>query len=888
MLNGLKWAGAILRRLVPPPEADILVGDLEEAHRTRVTRRGALIGAVVTSLETVDIAFMLLRRRFNVRTPISWMDLKLSLRMLVRYPVLSAVSTVSLALGVAIGATAFAATAMMVWPTLPLPDGDRIVSIRMHDDGANRYESRLTADFLRWRNDTDTLTDIGAGSQDEQGLTMGDGTTESVYTAAVTASTFSLGRVTPVIGRVLSDEDASPAAPAVIVIGQRLWRERFSSDPAILTRPLMLGARHVSVVGVLPEAFRFPRIAEVWEPLRLDESAAPRTGMGLLLWARLKPGVTLASAASDLAVLAKRNAADWPATHARLTPDVRLYPRAFLSSDAEDPLGIGVLNLVVLLLIAVVCGNVALLMFARAATRESEIVVRSALGAGRARLVAQFLAESSVLSAFGFVAGIVLARLALRYGIELLIATNNGRPFSFWIQPVLPPVSIAYGVGLAVFSALMTGVLPAMKVTRGLSSRLRERAAGAGGLRFGGVWTVLIVAQVALTMAVPITMYNVRGGQAEMAAKDIGVPKTEYLISQLSAAPRMPAETFVRDVSAIRDALTSIPGVSQATLADQMPLVAHDTYALELDEGGAAAPFEGDDHRGAVAAVERNFFEYFAMPPVAGRLFAASDYVGHPRVAIVNQLFVDRVFGGRNPIGRRVRFKVPRQGRVYLPPNIQADTNQPWLEIVGVVRDVSMGYPGSNRKHGLYIPLDLKSVSSIWLTLRVPGAGPGGLSAQMSALRVLAVKTDPDLRLTRVESLEEELARSVNEIGVMAKVLSVVSAWVMLLALSGIYAVMSFAVSRRTREIGIRVALGSNRPRVVLAILRRPIIQVSAGVIIGTVVGIAFGKFVGANSLSPLVMSGYILLLAGICVLACVMPARRALKVDPIAALRTD
>ncbi len=534
-------------------------------------------------------------------------------------------------------------------------------------------------------------------------------------------------------------------------------------------------------------------------------------------------------------------------------------------------------------------------MFARAATRESEIIVRSALGASRGRLIAQFLAESLVLSAFALGVGMLLARWGLRYGFDLMVAANGGRPFSFWHQPVLPPVSIAYGVGLALFAALVTGVLPGMKVTRGLASRLRESTAGAGGLKFGGIWTVLIVTQVALTIAVPLTMYFVRAGQGRMEAHDIGVPQTEYLVAELSADPRMSSAKFVQDARAIREALPSIPGVSHATVADNMPMFAHDTYIVEVDEGGAAPPDnlsslsrDGDVRRTPVAAVDADFFDHFAMPPIAGRLFAASDYVGRPRVAVVNQLFVDRVLAGRNPIGRRVKFVVPSQGPVYLPPNVIVDKDQPWFEIVGVVRDVTMGYPGSKWKAGFYIPLDPRGVRTIFVTARIGGAGPGGLGAQTSALRALVAKTDPVLRVTRVESLADELANSVNEIGFWVKVLTVISVWVMLLALTGIYAVMSFAVSRRTREIGIRVALGSNRSRVVLAILRRPIIQVSAGIVIGTPIGLGCGNMVVGATLRPLALAGFFLLMLSVCVLACVMPVRRALKVDPIAALRND
>jgi hypothetical protein len=391
-MSALRWASALLRRLAGPntAEADVLVGDLEEAHRARVARRGSVLAGLLTTIETADVALMLIRNRLRLPSlGMSWLDLKLAVRMLARYPVLSLIGTVSLALGVEIGAAAFAILSNVLWPSMPLPDGDRIVSIRLHDAASNQNESRLTADFLRWRDGTNTLTDVGAGWDGERNLTMGDGTTASVYTASVTASTFTLGRVMPVIGRVLSDEDARPASPPAIVIGQKLWRERFAADPAILERQLLFGDRPVSVVGVVPEAFRFPRVAEVWEPLRLDESAAPRRGIGLNVWARLRQDATLESATGDLATLAKRAAIDWPATHARLRPEVHGYADSFSRMDSDERMAVAAINVVVFMLIFVVSGNVALLMFARAAVRarskSADLVgcLRFSLDAGR-------------------------------------------------------------------------------------------------------------------------------------------------------------------------------------------------------------------------------------------------------------------------------------------------------------------------------------------------------------------------------------------------------------------------------------------------------------------------------------------------------------------------
>jgi len=887
---------ALVRRALPADRRDDIIGDLSEtfARDAASTGSGAALRRYRRRALTLAGRFLLERGRERLaaiaRVRFSPLDLRLGVRMLWRYPVLSCVSTVSLALAVAIGALAWAVITMFLWPSLPMPAGDRVVRIQLHDDISNQFEAHLTADFLRWRGGTITLSDVGAWARIDRNMTMADGAIEPVTIAEVTPSMFALAGSTPVIGRALNDADARLAAPAVMVIGQRLWRDRFAADPSIVGRAVLLSDTPTTVVGVLPEPFRFPVQFEVWQPLKLDESSVrPRQGRSLDVWARLKPDAAIETAAREMTQTVRQEAIDWPATHAHLSASVQPFARSFSTMGPEDRLAIGSLHVVIGFLIAVVSGNVALLMFTRAATRETEIAVRSALGAGRARIIAQFFAESLALSGLALGAGWILARWGLRYAFDAFVATSNsGRVPAFWYQPTLPPVSVAYAVAVALFAALVTGVMPALKVTRRLATRIRESAPGAGGLKVGGAWTVLIIAQVALTLAMPVVMYFVRSGQRQIEAVDIGVPTSEYLVASLSPGARTSRARFVQDVRAIREALPSISGVSHATVADRLPFFAHENDVLQVDDGGAAAPDDQGGYRAAVAAVDPDFFGHFEMTPIAGRLFSAGDYVGRPRAAVVNQLFVDRVFGGRNPIGRRVKFMATSQEPAPRPPSLTTDTRDPWLDIVGVVRDLCMGYPGSAWKQGLYVPLDLRHVDTVWVTARVPGALPGGLTTQALALRVTAAKIDPSLLVTAVQTLPEVVDLSVRETGTWVKVLGVVSGWVMLLGLSGIYAVLSFAVSRRTREIGIRLALGSNRPRVVLAILRGPLIQIAAGVVVGVLIGTAFGRMVSGGAVSVLNLAFCIAVIAGVCVLACLVPVRRALAVDPIAALRVE
>ena len=878
-MSAPRWATALLRRLAAPDEADVLIGDLEEAHRARVARRGAVVAALLTSLETADVTLMLLRKRVRLpRLGLSGLDFKLGVRMLVRYPVLTLVGSGSLALAIAIGSTVFAFISLMLWPRLPLPDGDQVVIVQHHDQSANTPESRVVADFLRWRGGTGTLGDLAAGRRQARNIRMGDGIVEPISIAEVTASTFAMTRVAPILGRTLTDADASAAAPPVLVIGERIWRERFAADPGLLGAQVLVSDVPTAVVGVMPAAFRFPSVFEAWQPLKIDDATVkPRAGMGITIWARMKPSVTPAQANAELAVLSAQAAADWPATHAHLIADVQ--PVAFSDiGNPEERTLIAFMNLVVALLVLVVSGNVALLMFARAATRESEIVVRTALGASRGRLVAQFVAEALVLSAIAAIAGLTLGQQAMAWGVNTFTrVANDGELLPFWITSTLPPISIAYGIGLALMATAVTGILPALKMTKGISSRLRETSAGGGGLKFGGVWTVLIVTQIAVTVTFPAIAFFAKRAAWQVEDQQIGVPAERYLSARLSRESGMTQARFETGVRRVREDLAAVSGVARVSLADRLPLMWNGHYAIEMDEGGQAptdSELEGlvNGHRVSTASVEPDFFPTFEAAPIAGRVLGPADYGDAPHVAVVNQSFVKKVLGGRNAIGRRIRYQV------------DSGPAEPWREIVGVVRDMGMAVEPSPKTAGVYLPIRLREVVSVMIAARVSG----DMTASTNALRSIVAKADPALRVSEVQPLSLVTANGLRTINYVVRALSLVSLAALILALSGIYAVMSFAVSRRTREIGIRVALGSKPSRVVLAILRRPLLQVTAGIVFGGVLTFVIARLIQIKlGFSP-VLIGYLLVMLSVCLLACVVPARRALNVDPIAALRAE
>ena len=880
-----RMARAWLSCALPVDVRDDITGDLEERFRRDVEsagetaarwryRRAAIVFSIRFALERLRDAV-----RAAGRIRLSLLDFRLGIRMLARYPLLTIVGGLALSLAIAIGASVFAFISLMLWPSLPLPEGDRVVRVRLYDQAASQFENQATADFLRWKRQSTSLVDLGAGRTLTRNLTTPDGLLEQVTMAEVTASTFDLVRLRPVLGRVLTDADADPAAPSVIVLGHTLWQSRFGGDPNAVGRSVMLGETPTTIVGVMPEGMAFPSVHQAWVPLQLDEARVlPRAGPGLMTWARLKPGVSMTQAQTEMAAIGAQAASDWPATHAHLRPDVRPLAVAALAYTPAERLMLGSVNIAVILLIVLVSGNVALLMFARAATREAEIVVRTALGASRGRVIAQFFSEALVLSALAAVIGLALASRAIEWAVGVyMLAANDGQALPFWYTQPMPPIAIAYGVGLAFLSALVTGVLPALKITRGLQSRLRETTAGGGGLKFGGVWTVLIVSQVALTVTFPAVTYFVKRDGWQIEAVDIGMPPSQVLTARLSRDRDITEERYAAAVREVREGLAAVPGVSHVTLADKLPLMWHGHYVVEVDEGGVGPKANDlDDFRISTAEVDSDFFAAFDASTLAGRLFTPSDYTGQRRVAIVNQSFIARVLGGRHAVGRRIRYRNAN--------NATSRPDAPWLEIIGVVRDLGMAVAPDPKVAGVYLPLSLTTADAVYVAARVNGDHKGAAAA----LRRLAARVDVTLRVTEVQSLDRVTVNALREVDFWTKLTSALSLSALMLSLTGIYAVMSFAVSRRTREIGIRVALGSDRFRVVLAVLRTPLRQLAAGIFFGAILTALLSGQIVTTIGYQVAIAGYALLMFGVCLLACLVPARRALRVNPIDALRSE
>ena len=793
-------------------------------------------------------------------------DLKIGGRMLVKYPGLTIVGGLAMAFAIWVGIVIFQVVGLFVHPTLPLPEGARLVEIRSMDVAANVQEEKILHDFLEWRQSLRSLTDVGAWRDSSRNLIVSAGDPRPVNVAEMSVSGFRVADGEPLMGRVLVEADEQPAAPAVAVIGYDVWRTRFGSDPNVLGRDVQLGNEHATVVGVMREGFEFPVSHDVWLPLKtavLDQQ--PRSGPAITVFALLAPGETIQTAQAELTTAGRRAATELPATHQHLEPRVRPYAMMAAPGEPGDqPIMYSIYSFMVVLVI-LICGNVGLLLFARAASREADLVVRTALGASRGRIVAQMFAEALVLGGVAAIVGVTAAGFALRTWGTVFLETNMGR-LPFWFDLSLSPRTFAVAIVLTVAGAAVAGIMPAMKITRGMGHRLKQTTAGSGGLQFGGVWTVVIVAQVAATVMFPAVVYMEQSLLRRVQDFDPGFATEQYLAVQIErdypvdGGSNADAATLERNarlaatLEELRRRVAAQPGVAGVTFTEDLPTTNHPQKIIEMgydldlsdvasakSDGGASALAGGSNaepplREATIAAVDPSYFEVLDAPVLAGRGFTTADAVPGTRVAIVDQGFVDQILQGRNAVGQQVRFRYPGPSSRRWGPGNPDDPAGPgdWYEVIGVVRELGVGAPTQpGRAAGFYIPGTPDLFDQIHMMVHVRGGDPMTLAPQV---RDAATAVDPSLRLVGVQRANEANNDVLWVMGLWLRITVVLSGVALVLSLAGIYAVLSFTVARRTREIGVRVALGASRQRVVVATFRRPLFQVALGVVVGTAI----------------------------------------------------
>ncbi|MEA2691579.1 MAG: hypothetical protein QOJ16_966 [Acidobacteriota bacterium] len=798
-----------------------------------------------------------------------WTDLRYAARTLARSPGFTAAAALTLALGIGANAAVWSVVHAVLLRPLPYPHSERLVLLWETAPEVPR-SSFSGPDFLDYRE--------RLARQDRRGPFAGlaafvasgvqldsENGPERVRGCTASEGFFQILGARPALGRTFLAEDHRPGAPPVIVLTDGLWRRRFGADPRIVGKALPVNGRSAIVVGVLPPGFRFSipgflNPVEVWTPLALIPGG-DRGGRSLRVLGRLRPGVAQAAAREELAATAALLARQYPATNdgvgARLVP---LHEQIAGASRRALLVLLAAVGLVLL----TACANVANLLLARAAARRREIAVRSALGAGRWRLLSQLLAESLLLAALGGALGLLFAA----WGLDLLVPLG-GAELPRADEIGFDAATLAFTVGAVLLTALLFGLVPAFHVARqGPGEGLRDGERGGSGVGRQRARRTLAIAEVALALVLStgagllirsfLGLLDTRPGfePRGVLTAAVSLPKWKYREGPAQAAAV--AELLAR--------VSALPGVRAAGAIDDLP--------LDGDRDANSYTFEGKTDvknmpSAEVRSITPGYFAAMRIPLRAGRPFTAADAAKAPPVAIVNQALARASFPGVDPVGRRLSF----------------DGKQ-WLEVVGVagdVRDLALDAPPEPE---IYLPH--AQVPSPRMTLAI--AGGTGLAA---AVRQEARAVDRDLVVVRAQPMTEVIGAALAERRFHVLLLGLFAAAAFALAAIGVYGVISSGVAERTREIGIRVALGAGRGDVLRMVLGQGAALAAAGVAIGTAAALAASRLLagllyGVGASDPATFAAAALLLAGVALLASLLPAARASRLDPVRALKEE
>jgi predicted permease len=878
----------------------------ESARRTATERFGDVtqVRETCTSLLAAERAAE--ERRTFVGA--SWLDVKLGLRMLVKYPALSIIAVLGMSVAIAVGAGYFAFIGALLDSPLPINQGDRVVTIQNRfvagpDTGDTERASEH--DFVQWRGALKSVEDLGAFRDESYNLIPANGRPRLVRAAAMTASAFRMTGVPPMLGRTLLDEDERPGAPPVLVIGYYDWQRHFNSDPGVLGTTVRLDETVHSIVGVMPDGFAFPRRHGYWVPLRLTAAATnPAAEPSIHVFGRLARGFSRKDAQSELATVGDQMAAAFPQTHGNTRPLVLSYTHAFAGVEGpEVELAIRSIQIGVGLLLLIVAVNVAIVVYARTATRMGEIAVRTALGASRIRIIMQLFVEALVLSVTSAVIGLTIVSVMLAKAGDVLNKSEDPtEQLDYWIRFGVSPALIIYVALLAILAGLIVGVLPALKATgKRVQAGLQHFASRGASMRLGRTWTALVFLQVAVTVAaLPAAMYRAnesfRIGMlgAAPAARDLIRGTLAFSRDDATGDGGSAAEALIGNarftdrMTTLLQRLEAEPEVSGVTYAQRFPGTEWGSE-IEVDADasrpGAGAPLDQPmqfyTHTDAVAP---NLFEVFGVRILAGRGFTAADALPGSTAVIVDQTFADRLGAGSNVLGRRLRFS-------SADPDGQTK-GSPWFEIVGIVPSFSEKFtPPSGigemnpRLYRAAVPSALYPAAVV---VRVRGGDTAGFAAK---LREITATVDPTLKLERVNGVLPAWNSERMAFRLMALAIIVGTASVLLLSAAGIYAMMSFTVSRRRREIGIRAALGADARRVVTGIFGRAAAQLGAGIAGGLAIASTF-EWLGPGGTmgdqAPIILPTVVAMMFTVGLLAAIGPARRGLSVQPTEALREE
>ncbi len=873
-LPRIVWA--LLRWAAGTDLADEVEGDLYEwMHRwagpdAGVVRRGAAWLRGTAAALLLAPRFVLGRAAGRVRrggASAGWsLDVRLALRLLRRHPGLSAVSVVALAVTMSLATALFTVTRAALFSTLDVEGGERIAVVALRDAVTRQDLVATFREYEAWRG-SETFEHTSAFVWDQFNLAEAGVPIRSVRGARVTPSLFDFNGPVPVLGSLFS-ESSVRENPRVMLIREDLWRAAFGGDPAIVGRTLQVNGDPHEVVGVVPESWAYPSDQSLWVPLGFPTVADPAAHhASMYMVGRVAPGVSFETARAETQ---RRLDAVTPLPDRRPEAQVRAFVRGFSDPTEVPVFGAGVLALV--LLVVVAAANVANLILARTAARRGEIAVRSALGASRGRIVGQLFVEAIVLT-------LVAAAIAIAVssaGLAWLETVVTELPYYMDLRP--GPAVMSFAGGLALLAAVFAGVVPALRATRGGMS---ERVRGAASAGFGRLSQAVIVVELAVSVALLGTSFAfaqsfwgyTRGASVDLDGDRV-LTASIYVPWEGEIAETEDLEAFGRATRAgIREELEQLvpPGAVGFTL---------DLPGTEAQRSRVQLEGTSETHVVRSVSVDHGFFSTLEVTPASGRAFAAADFdEGARQVVVVNEPFVRDVLLGRNAIGLRLRFRY-------------GDGSEgEWNEVVGVVPD--LGHNPGDARAGAAVYRTMPGANYATIMVRAGGALSGDPLAILPAVRAGAFAVDPRIQVRDARLLRDAARDERALLTGLGSALALLGSMALLLSAAGLHAVLSFGVSSRTREIGVRIALGASAASIVRSIGR----SVGVGLVLGCGAGIGLGALLlrgvtvlpfEINTYPILHLGAPTLLLATVAVASLWRPVRRALGIQPAEALRAD
>ena len=877
------WSSAMLRRTrsehrmdeemqfhLEARAADLVRNGIakHEAHRQARLEFGGMETAKDQCREAVGVSFL----------ETFLQDVRHALRAMWRTPMFTATAVVVLALGIGANTAIFGVVDAVLLKPLAYRDSGRLVTILM--DGESPVS---VANYIDWRDQSHAFTAMGAADYWSPNLTGEDGPPEHIEGLKVTQNIFPMLGIEPMLGRLFAPGEDKEGAEHEVILSYRLWQRRFSSDPNVLGKPIVLDGSAYVVVGVMPQGFQFTPFwatkAEVWAPNAFGARIHDRGGNSLRIFARLKDGVSLTEARAEMAAITGRLEQQYPATNR----NVVVTPlKEKVVGRLETPLLV-LLGAVAFVLL-ITCANVAHMLLARAATRRKEVALRAALGARRGRIIRQFLTESLLLGLLGGALGLALALV----GTKALIAISPGN------IPRVQTVSIdAHAAWFLFLATILTsvgfGLVPAWQASSvNVNDTLKEGARGSSeGFRKSRLRSLLVVSEFALALMLLIGAGLMIRTFAALQAVDAGFNPHNVVSMMVSVAGSKEADAGPREVfyRQLIERVRSLPGVEAAGAINHLPL-AGDSWGWPFIIEGRPKPRPGETPVAVYRLATPGYFEAMRLPLVRGRAVTEADSATAPGVVIINERAANEYWPGEDPIGQRVSFD---EGKA---------NSRTWLTVIGISKDAKQEDWAATPFPEVYLAAFqnqefLSNPKSYMAYITLVARTAGDPVSAAAAMKEAVWSFDRNLTISQVVTMDGVVAEATAEPRFEMLLLTIFAAVALVLASVGIYGVISYSASRRTHEIGVRMSLGATRGQVLMLVARQGIYLASVGSVAGIAGSVLLSRVMskllyGVQPTDPATFASVAIGLGVIAMVACYIPARRAMRVNPVAALRCE